>query len=65
MANERYIQEFKISAVKQITQEGHSIQDVARRLGITTKNLYNWRSRYGDNAPTYQASQAQGGELNV
>ena len=42
MAGERYTQEFKVAAVQQITQEGHSIPDVARRLGITTKSLYNW-----------------------
>ena len=29
MAGERYTQEFKVAAVKQITQEGHSIRDVA------------------------------------
>lgn len=66
MAGERYTQEFKIAAVKQITQEGHSIPDVARRLGITTKSLYNWRASYGDSAPEYeanQANQAQEGEL--
>ena len=63
MAGERYTQEFKIAAVKQITQEGHSIPAVTRRLGITTKSLYNWRSRYGDNAPAYQATQTQEGEL--
>jgi transposase len=40
MAVERYTQEFKITAVQQITQEGRSISDVARRLGITTKSLY-------------------------
>ena len=44
-------------------KKGHSIPDVARRLGITTKSLYNWRTRYGDNAPEYEANQAQEGEL--
>jgi hypothetical protein len=48
MAGERYTQEFKIAAVQQIIQEGHSIPDVARRLGITTKSLYNWRARHGN-----------------
>jgi len=42
MAGERYTQEFKIAAVHQITQEKHTITDVVRRLGITTKSLYNW-----------------------
>jgi transposase len=37
MAGERYTQEFKIAAVKQITQEGHSIPDVAKRLEMTAR----------------------------
>jgi transposase len=63
MANERYTQEFRIAAVNQITKEGHSIPDVAGRLGITTKSLYNWRARYGDSAPEYESNLAQEGEL--
>jgi len=63
MAGERYTQEFKIALVKYITQEGHSIPDVARRLRITTKSLYNWQTRYVHNAPEYEANQAQKGEL--
>ena len=59
MAGERYTQEFKVAAVQQITQEGHSIPDVARRLGITTKSLYNWRARYGENAPEYKAQEGE------
>jgi transposase len=50
MAGERYTEKFKIAAVKQVTENGYSIADVAKRLGITTKSLYNWRDRYGENA---------------
>jgi transposase-like protein len=32
----------------QITVEGHSVPEVAKRLGITTKSLYGWRVRYGE-----------------
>jgi len=42
MAGERYNEEFKIAAVKQVTENGHSIADVAKRLGITAKSLYSW-----------------------
>jgi len=41
MAGERYNEEFKVAAVKQISEGGYSIADVAKRLGITTKSLYN------------------------
>jgi len=41
MAGERYTREFKIAAVRQITHEGYKLSDVAKRLGVTTKSLYN------------------------
>ncbi len=63
MAGERYTEEFKIAAVKQITEEGYKIADVAKRLGITTKSLYNWKAKYGDNAVGYQADKAKEAEL--
>ena len=63
MAGERYTEEFKIAAVKQVTENGYSIADVAKRLGITTKSLYNWWDRYGENAEQYQAKQSSNEEL--
>ena len=63
MAGERYNEEFKIAAVKQVTENGHSIADVANRLGITTKSLYHWRDKYGENAQGYQEKQSTSEEL--
>ena len=63
MAGERYTEEFKVAAVQQVTEGGHSIADVAKRLGITTKSLYGWRDRYGDNAKAYQEKQSSTDEL--
>jgi len=57
MAGERYI-EVKIAAVKQVSEGGFSIADGAKRLWITTKSLYNWRDRYGENAHVYQKKQS-------
>jgi transposase len=45
----RYTKEFKIEAVKQVTDRGYSVNEVAERLGITTKSLYNWRSQLSGN----------------
>jgi Transposase and inactivated derivatives len=56
-------EEFKIAAVKQVTEGGYSVTDVAKRLGITTKSLYSWRDRYGKNAQAYQEKQSSSGEL--
>ena len=47
MSGKRYTDEFKIEAVKQVTERGHSIADVAQRLGITTHSLYAWRAKFG------------------
>ena len=38
----KYPQEFKDEAVRQVIENGYSIKDVADRLGITDKSLYNW-----------------------
>ena len=50
MSGNRYTEEFKIEAVKQVTDRGYSVEDVADRLGVTTKSLYDWIKRFGENA---------------
>lgn len=44
----RYTEEFKIEAVKQVTERGYSVNEVAERLGISAKSLYHWRSQLSD-----------------
>jgi transposase len=44
----RYTEEFKIEAVKQITERNHPLSEVAKRLGCTKNSLYNWIERFGD-----------------
>jgi transposase len=48
MSRRRYTEEFKVAAVRQVTVEGHSVPEVAKRLGITTKSLYDWKKLYGE-----------------
>ena len=48
MSRKRYTEEFKVAAVRQVIVEGHSVPEVAKRLGITTKSLYEWKTRYGE-----------------
>ena len=38
----RYTEEFKIEAVNQVVERGQSIAEVADRLGICTKTMYQW-----------------------
>lgn len=42
MSNSKYSAEFRAEALKQITERGHSVQDVAKRLGVSDKSLYLW-----------------------
>lgn len=42
MSSKRYPEEFRIEAVKQVVDRGHSVADVAKRLDITTHSLYAW-----------------------
>ncbi len=40
MKRVRYPAEFKAEAVKQVTERGHGVVDVAKRLGMSDKSLY-------------------------
>jgi len=51
MSSKRYTEEFKIEAVKQVTERGYSVAEVAERLGTTTHSLYSWLKRYGQKSP--------------
>jgi transposase len=42
MKRVRYPAEFKAEAVKQVTERGHGVVDVAKRLGMSDKSLYLW-----------------------
>ena len=63
MSNKRYPEEFKIEAVKQVTDRGHSVAEVASRLGTTTHSLYAWIKKYGPEANDYQAKTDEQAEI--
>lgn len=42
MSRQRYPEEFKIEAVKQVTEKGKPVADVAQRLGISVHSLHAW-----------------------
>ena len=42
----RYTEEFKRDAIAQVTDRGYSIQEVAKRLGVCTKSLYDWKKQF-------------------
>ncbi len=63
MSSKRYPEEFKIEAAKQVTERGHSVAEVAARLGCTTHGLYAWIKKYGPRSVEYQAKQDQAAEI--
>jgi len=63
MSNKRYPEEFKIEAVKQVTERGHSVAEVANRLGTTTHSLYAWLKQYGPRAEEHQDKRNDQAEI--
>ncbi|MBP1314189.1 transposase [Herbaspirillum sp. 1130] len=57
MSNKRYPEEFKIEAVKQVTERGRSAPDVEKRLGVLQPTLYEWMKKYAL-APEERRTQA-------
>jgi transposase len=63
MSGKRYTDEFKIEAVKQVTERGHSVTEVAQRLGITTHSLYTWKTKFGKPDVVQQTEVNQSAEV--
>ncbi len=42
MSGNGYTQEFRDEAVRQVTERGYKVADVAARLGISSHSLYRW-----------------------
>ncbi|WP_288413887.1 IS3 family transposase [uncultured Acinetobacter sp.] len=63
MSSKRYPKEFKIEAVKQVTEKGYSVAEVATRLGTTTHSLYAWIKRYDPQQPKIIESNDPSAEL--
>ena len=49
--------------MKQVTVAGHSVADVAERLGTTTHSLYAWIKRYGPDADRHHQNAAETAEI--
>ena len=65
MSGQRYPEEFKIEAVKQVTERGHSVADVADRLGVTSHSIYNWLKKYGPKAAEYEANSDEARKIKA
>lgn len=63
MTKQPYPEEFKIEAVKQITERGHRVADVSARIGVSQHSLYKWVKAYAVPAPERQLQTSQTEEL--
>lgn len=63
MSKQRYPEEFKAEAVKQITERGHKVADVSARLGVSQHSLYEWIKARRTPPVERQAQLSQADEL--
>lgn len=42
MPKQHYTEEFRLEAVRQVTEKGYPVTQVAERLGVASKTLYLW-----------------------
>jgi transposase len=47
MSRKRFTEEFKIHALRQVTERGFEARDVAERLGVSPNSLYAWIKQFG------------------
>lgn len=63
MSSKRYTDEFKIEAVRQVTDRGFKVAEIAQRLGITTHSLYAWLRKFGKPGVVQRAEVDQSAEV--
>jgi len=51
MPRRRYTREFKLSAVKLVNEQGYSIPDASRSLGVDAANVRLWVEKLSTTAP--------------
>jgi len=65
MCGNRYPDELKIKAIEQVVDRGYKIGEVAKWLGITSKNLRQWVDKIDDSGAQHQTITAQQEEVRL
>ena len=63
MSAKRYPEDFKIEAVKQVTDRGYKVAEVAQRLGVTVKSMHELINKYGSHSSQHQTLSCQQDEI--
>ena len=63
MGKSNFTEEFKLDAIKQITERGYAVADVSKRLGVSTHSLYGWMKRYAAPPGNDAAKEDQSAEI--
>jgi transposase len=50
MARRKFSREFKLSAVKLVNEQGYSIPEAARSLGVDANSIRYWVEKFGSQA---------------
>ena len=50
MARKKYTREFKVSAVKLVNEQGYTVPDAARSLGVDPNCVRGWVQKFGSEA---------------
>jgi len=61
MSKRKYTREFKLSAVKLVNEQGYSISEAAKSLGVDPNNVRNWVEKFSgdqDLPPSGQGAMA-------
>jgi transposase len=61
--SKRYTEEFKIEAVRQVTERNYPVAEVAERLGVSGHSLYSWIKRYANPTPELAQTNHQQDEI--
>ena len=68
MARRKFTREFKVSAVRLVNEQGYSIPDAARSLGVDQGSVRQWVEKLGSEAglaPTGDGVPGGGDELKA
>jgi transposase len=57
MARRKFTREFKLSAVQLVNQQGYSVSEAAKSLGVDPNCVRYWIEKFGREAPAAQSGE--------